>query len=289
MSAARPADGGSHNSAKPATAARIYDYFLGGTHNFPADREAANTIIGMLPRTQMAAQLNRAFLRRAVRRLCDLGVTQFLDIGSGIPTEGNVHEIAQEANPQARVVYVDIDPVAVAESMEMLEGNNLAVAIQGDARDPRAILSHPQVRKMLDFDQPVAVLLVAVLHFINDDAEARDVVRTLLDGVTEGSYLVVSHGVDETRPDVETHEELKSMRDVYKRQTAAMLRLRTRAEIAEFFEGLELFDPGVVWAWDWNPSPDDPYPVAEHPDPYTQFSAVAGVAGGVGKLAKRSG
>ena len=132
--------------ARPATAARIYDYFLGGTHNFPADREAAETIIAMFPSTRTAAQVNRAFLRRTVRFVGKQGVIQFLDIGSGIPTEGNVHEIAQEAEPQARVVYVDIDPVAVAESQEMLEHNEFAVAIHGDACEPRSNAT-PTIRR----------------------------------------------------------------------------------------------------------------------------------------------
>ncbi|WP_117208914.1 SAM-dependent methyltransferase [Allorhizocola rhizosphaerae] len=253
MTASQPSQ-----TAKPATAARMYDFFLGGTHNFPADREAAKAIIGMFPHTPVAAQVNRAFLRRAVRYLCEQGVRQFLDIGSGIPTEGNVHEIVQEASPGARVVYVDIDPVAVAESQELLQGNAHATAIQGDLRNPGAILSHPQVRKVLDFDQPIAVLLVAVLHFIDDDA-AHGAVRQLLGAVCPGSYLVVSHLLDDD-PDepAATPEELDRVHDIYKRQTAAMLRLRTLPEIKRFFDGLEPVDPGIGFVFDWRPAPDDP-------------------------------
>lgn len=245
--------------SKPATAARIYDYLLGGTHNFPADREAADALLAMFPSSRLAAQVNRAFLRRTVRSLCRSGVTQFLDIGSGIPTEGNVHEIAQEIEPGARVVYVDIDPVAVAESQEMLEHNEFAVAINGDARDPRSIVDHPQVRKLLDFQKPVAVLLVALLHFIGDDDEARSLVRRLFETLPSGSYLVVSHAVDQAPPEDYT-EERKRIYDVYRKRTATMLRLRRREEIQGFFDGLELLDPGVVWLPDWRQEPDDPIP-----------------------------
>jgi hypothetical protein len=271
--------------AKPATAARMYDYYLGGTYNFPADRQAADAIIAMFPYTVLAAQVNRAFLRRAVSSLCEMGVSQFLDIGSGIPTEGNVHEIAQAVNPQARVVYVDIDPVAVAESQEMLERNDLAVAIRGDLRNPRPILDHPQVRKLLDFQQPVALLLVAVLHFLNDDDEARRAVRQLLDALPSGSYLVASHVIDESSPDFERIEDLKRVHDVYKRQTSTALRMRTRAELSEFFEGLELVDPGVVWVWDWRPPPGEELPVAV--SQVRPETIKGGIAGGIGRIIRR--
>lgn len=261
---------------KPATAARIYDYLLGGTHNFPADREAAETLIRMFPATPMAARVNRAYLRRTVGFLCRSGVTQFLDIGSGIPTEGNVHEIAQEADPRARVVYVDIDPVAVAESQEMLERNEFAVAIHGDAREPRSIVDHPTVRKVLDFGKPVGILMAALLHFITDNDEAKTIVRQLLDVLPSGSYLVVSHVIDETAPDYVQSEDLRRVHDVYRKQTATILRLRTRPEIEQYFEGLELLEPGVVWLSDWRPEPDDPMPAEDDVARYV-------AAGGVGR------
>jgi len=265
--------------SKPATAARIYDYFLGGTHNFPADREAAKGILAMFPQTRLGAQINRAFMRRAVRYLCDAGVTQFLDIGSGIPTEGNVHEIAQEADPQVRVVYVDIDPVAVSESQELLEGNEFAVAIQGDARDPKSIVEHPLVGKVIDFEQPVAVLLVALLHFVNDDDEARSILRRLVEVMAPGSYLVLSHGADEIVPDLPS-EDVERLHEIYKRQTATSLRLRTRAQIEGFFEGLEIVEPGIVWLPDWRPAPDDPPLAADDTIRY-------GSLGGIGKLTSK--
>jgi SAM-dependent methyltransferase len=261
--------------SKPATAARIYDYLLGGTHNFPADREAAKGILAMFPQTRVAAQINRAFMRRAVRHLCDAGVTQFLDIGSGIPTEGNVHEIAQAANPEARVVYVDIDPVAVSESQELLENNQFAVAIQGDARAPESFMEHPLVRKVIDLEQPVAVLLVALLHFIHDDDEARCLLRRVLESMAPGSHLVISHGVDELVPDLDS-EDVRRLHEIYKRQTATTLRLRTRAEIEGFFEGLEIVEPGIVWLPEWRPAPDDPPLAVDDPIRY-------GSVGGIGK------
>jgi len=262
--------------ARPATAARIYDYFLGGTHNFPADREAAETIIAMFPSTRTAAQVNRAFLRRTVRFVGKQGVIQFLDIGSGIPTEGNVHEIAQEAEPQARVVYVDIDPVAVAESQEMLEHNEFAVAIHGDACEPRSIVEHPMVRKVIDFEKPVGLLLSALLHFVSDDDDARTIVRQLLVAMPSGSYLVVSHVIDETAPDYVQSGDVRRVLDVYREQTTSILRLRTRAEIELYFEGLELLEPGVVWLTDWRQEPDDPIPAEDDVAYYV-------AAGGVGR------
>src|SRR2546430_6736992 len=144
-----------NSTQKPATAARIYDYYLGGIHNFPADQEAARTLVSQFPFIPMVARANRAFLRRVVGHLVDAGIRQFLDVGSGIPTAGNVHEIAQETAPDTRVVYVDIDPTAVAESLGILEGNELATAERADMRDPRFILWHPGVRRLLGFGQPV--------------------------------------------------------------------------------------------------------------------------------------
>jgi hypothetical protein len=240
---------------KPATAARIYDYHLGGTHNFPADRAAAQAVTERFPLTPAIARTGRAFLRRAVRYLSENGVRQFLDIGSGIPTVGNVHEIAQRIDPRSRVVYVDIDPVAVSESLEILEGNAGATAIRADARTPQAVLGHPQVRRLLDFDEPVGLLLCAVLHFVPDDAEARSAVDQLLAAVPAGSHLVVSHaGTEDPGP----ADGVAIIQDVYKRQTATPFAMRTRAQVTAFFDGLELVEPGVVWSPQWRPEPDDP-------------------------------
>jgi hypothetical protein len=255
------ADGAQGPGQKPATAARIYDYHLGGTHNFAADREAAAAMARMFPLAPAIARTARAFLRRAVRHVADAGVRQFLDIGSGIPTEGNVHEIAQHVTPDARVVYVDIDPVAVAESLEILEGNDRATAIRADLRDPQAILAHPQVRGLLDFDQPVGLLLLAVLHFVTDDAEAYDVVGQLLAALAPGSYLVVSHAAADGVED----DAVKVAQDLYRRQTATPFHLRARSAVERFFGGLDVVEPGVVWLPEWRPAPDDPGDFADDP------------------------
>jgi trans-aconitate methyltransferase len=232
----------------------MYDYFLGGLYNFPADQAAARAVIAQFPHIQVTARANRAFLGRAVRTLVDSGVRQFLDIGSGIPTEGNVHEIAQGKEPKSRVVYVDLDPVAVAESQEILEGNKLATAIRADLRDPQSILTHPQVRKLIDFRRPIGLLLAAVLHFVPDDAVAYGVVTELMDALPSGSYLAVSHVATESF----AGHHLSAAQDVYAKQTATPAGPRNRDEIAAFFAGLDLLPPGVTWLHEWRPEAGKP-------------------------------
>jgi len=261
--------------AKPATAARIYDYHLGGTHNFPADREAATAMARMFPVLPQVVRSNRAFLRRAVRYLAEAGVRQFLDIGSGIPTEGNVHEVAQQIAPDARVVYVDIDPVAVSESLEILVDNDRVTAVRADLADPHAVLSNPLVRGSLNFDQPVGLLLVAVLHFLPDDAVAYGAVRQLLAALAPGSYLVVSHAT----ADGENVDQgnVKSAQDLYEQQTTTPFGIRTRSQVERFFSGLDLVEPGVVWLPEWRPSPAEPEYFADDPTASAGFVAVGRV------------
>jgi SAM-dependent methyltransferase len=234
-----------------ATTARIYDYFLGGTHNFAADRAAAEALLQIAPVIQGSARVNRAFLGRAVRYLTGVGVRQFLDIGSGIPTAGNVHEVA----PDSRVVYVDIDPTAVALSLELLAGTPSATALPGDLHDPDAILAHPDLRSLLDLGQPVGLIFASVLHFVDDDAEAYAVVERLLAALAPGSFLVLSHG---SLPDGTADGTEERARGVYDNQTVAALRLRERAAVERFFAGLDLVEPGLVWAPQWHPAADDP-------------------------------
>lgn len=274
-----PAMGSPNGSErKPATAARIYDYYLGGTYNFEADREAARAMTAMFPYIPAAAQANRAFLRRAVRHLTGLGVDQFLDIGSGLPTEGNVHEVA----PDARVVYVDIDPDAVSESLEILGANDKVTAIRGDLREVPAILAHPQVRRLLDFDRPIGVLLLAVLHFLTDDDQADASVRRLVGAMAPGSHLVISHATNDFEADIvrATEDKLDTARDIYNRQTATPLRLRGRSEISELFRGLEMVEPGLVWLPQWRPEPGDPQDFATEPYKSGFFVAVGQVPTG---------
>ena len=254
---------------KPATAARIYDYLLGGTHNFPADRQAAEALMAATPMIPKIARANRAFLRRAVRYMAAHGVRQFLDVGSGIPTAGNVHEVA----PEARVVYVDIDPVAVAESLDILEGNPRATALRADLRDPLSILDHPEVRRLIDFSQPVGLLMVAMLHFL-DDEHAYPGVAKLVAELAPGSYLAISHGSPSEQ--IGEAADLNAAESVMRSRTASPLSPRTPAGITRFFEQLEFVEPGLVWVPQWRPAPDDPTDFADAP-------ALAGVMAGVAR------
>ena len=242
-----------HVSIDTPSVARMYDYYLGGYHNFAADRAAAEAAIAVRPELPLVMQANRAFLRRAVRFMIEQGIEQFLDIGSGIPTVGNVHEVAQQANPAARVVYVDIDPVAVAHSQAILRGNALATVIQADARQPEQIIRHPETQRLLDWNKPVAVLLVALLHFVPDDADAAALVRVFRDASPTGSYLAISHASHAHLP----AEVSNQVRRVYNTTTNAITP-RTRDLISRCFDGLELVEPGLVFAPLWRPeSPDD--------------------------------
>jgi hypothetical protein len=252
-----------------ANSARVYDWWLGGDHNFRVDQDAARALIAIEPNARLIARANRAFLGRAVRFLAaEAGIRQFLDIGSGIPTENNVHQVAQAAAPDARVVYADADDVAVAHSRLILDGNPDAAVIQADLREPASILADPETQLLLDFTQPVAVLLVAVLHFIPDADSPYQIVATLRDALAPGSYLVISHGCSDARPDVTSVLET-----VYKSKVAAQVRTRTREEIARFFGGFTLIDPGLAWVPQWRP--DRPEDIPEQPEKYW-FLAGAG-------------
>jgi SAM-dependent methyltransferase len=235
------------------SAARMYDYFLGGAHNFAVDRQAAEKVVAVHPDFPLMMRANRAFLRRAVAYLASQGVTQFLDIGSGIPTVGNVHQIVQSVRPSARVVYVDIDPIAVAHSEAMLASNPNATIIQADARDMASLLLHPTIRQFLDWDKPLAILLVAVLHFITDDAEAARIVATARQALPPGGYLVISHGTSDTVA-AETSEQLLDRYATTDNPTTT----RPRQQVEALFAGLELVSPGIVLTPLWRPeSPDD--------------------------------
>jgi hypothetical protein len=231
----------------------MYDYFLGGHHNYEVDRKAADQATAIWPDMPLVMQANRAFLRRAVRFIVAQGIDQLLDIGSGIPTVGNVHEEAQLANQAARVVYVDNDPVAVAHSRALLQGATDAAIIQADFCKPDQILNHPDVARLLDLSRPLGVLVVALLHFVVDDDEAYGAVRVLRDAMPSGSYLAIQHasasGLSE--------EMLARIDQIYAR-TPTPLKLRSRDAIARFFDGLELVEPGLVYIPLWRPErPDD--------------------------------
>lgn len=254
-----------------ASVARIYDYWLGGAHNFAADRQVARQITAVVPHFQFAARANRAFLFRAVRfMVVEAGIRQFLDLGSGIPTVGNVHEVAQQIAPDARVVYVDVDPVAVAHSQQILTANPGAVAIEHDVREPEEILADPQARSLLDFDQPVGLLMVAVLHYLQDADEPLRIVSRLRGHLSPGSYLAIAHGTEDEQPLEKTKEAQRLTQ-----QTGTPLRLRTRSEIEPFFSGLELAEPGIVWAPLWRP--DDHNELDEAPQESVNYVGVGRV------------
>ncbi|MGK5631093.1 SAM-dependent methyltransferase [Streptomyces sp. URMC 123] len=251
---------------------RIYDYYLGGSHNFEIDREAARKAIEIMPGLPKIMQANRAFMRRAVRYAVDRGVTQFLDIGSGIPTFGNVHEVAQAAHPGARVVYVDNDPVAVAHSRAVLEGNAHAGIAAADLRKPAEILSSPEAVRLLDFERPVALLLVAVLHFMADDEDPWGRVAELRDALAPGSLVVLTHASTEGGPMSDRQGD--QVEDVYRNATSPLF-FRSRGEVQRFFDGFEMVDPGLVSMPDWRPDTPD---ALEDPVAYSGF-------GGVGRKA----
>ena len=255
--------------AERPSAARIYDYLLGGYHNFEADRMVADRFRELLPDMPLYMQANRAFLRRVVGYLVDQGVDQFLDLGSGIPTVGNVHAVAQAINPAARVVYVDIDPVAVRQSEEILKGNANAIALHGDVRQPETILEHPDVRRMLDFDKPVAVLLMAILLFVTEDEDVKRTVRVLRDALAPGSYLAISHPTDDNLP----QEQVEKAENLYA-ASGNPVNIRSFGQIKSFFEGLELVEPGLVYVSRWR---------LEGPDDLFDQPESSGYYGGVGR------
>ena len=235
---------------------RIYDYFLGGSHNFEVDRKAARIALRAVPGIPKIGQANRAVMRRAVRYAVDRGITQFLDIGSGIPTFGNVHEVAQGASPGARVVYVDYDPVAVAHSRAVLEGNSDAAIVAADLRDPVSILEHPETQRLLDFDRPVALMLVAIVHFLRDEEDPAGIIATLRDALAPGSIMVITHA---TLLGV-TPQASAGVQEAYGR-TATQLLTRSKEELEPFFAGFDLVEPGIVplpyWRPDSPPTDDD--------------------------------
>jgi SAM-dependent methyltransferase len=232
-----------------ASAARVYDWWLGGVHNFRVDQDAARSMIAVDQNTRTGARAFRGFLIRAVRCLAaEEGIRQFLDIGSGIPTEQNVHQVAHDIAPGSKVVYVDSDDVAVAHSRAILAGNPDTAVIHADLREPEAILSHPETRRMLDFTQPVAIILSAVLHFIPDSDNPDRILETLRSALAPGSFIAISHSCRDARPEIADKYE-----SAYSSRVTERAAIRTRTEIARFFTGLDLLEPGLVWTHEWRP------------------------------------
>ncbi|MFB9235529.1 SAM-dependent methyltransferase [Plantactinospora siamensis] len=233
--------------------ARRYDYWLGGKDNFQADREAAEAIAAVFPHIRTAARENRAFMQRAVRHLAaEAGVRQFLDIGTGLPTADNVHEVAQRIAPESRIVYVDNDPLVLAHARALLTSSpqGATAYIDADARRPQTILADPVLRSTLDFSRPVALLLVALLHFVEDQEDPYEIVRQLVAALPAGSYLVLSHATFDPL-DAETIAAMNAINEGIKPTFTP----RPLAEVSRFFAGLDLLEPGIVSVSDWRPGP----------------------------------
>jgi hypothetical protein len=229
-------------------AARVYDYFLDGAHNFAADRVMADKIQQVLPGVRDAIRITRAFLRRAVLLMVDSGIRQFLDLGSGIPTVGNVHEIAQRDDPECRIVYVDKEPVAVTHCELLLAGNDRVAAIQANLRDVEDVLDHLHTKHLLDLDQPVGLLMLAVLHFVPDSWDPVGIVARYRDRLAPGSYLALSHITDDG------HAAGLTEAVQFYQNTQDPMYLRSHEEVLRLFAGFELVEPGLVRCPSWRPS-----------------------------------
>jgi SAM-dependent methyltransferase len=237
--------------------ARIYDYMLGGKDNFAADREAAEQLLAAVPHFAGVVRDNRSFIGRAIRFLAgEAGIRQFLDLGTGLPAQSCVHEIARAIVPDALVVYVDNDPVVCSHGRALLGPGDGVAVVLGDLRRPAEILRHPEVTGLLDFSQPVAVLCAAVLHFVPDQEKPHEIIAAYRDRLVPGSYLVITHGTSGT-PEEDPDRYVESVTNVYQ-HASANLHVRSLPEIERFFDGFELVDPGVVWMTEWRPDPGIP-------------------------------
>jgi hypothetical protein len=255
--AALPDEGGGMESGFDASQidtsrphpARMYNYYLGGKDNYQVDREAAEQVLRVVPDVRAMARENRAFMQRAVRFLVgEAGIRQIIDVGTGIPSAGNVHEIARGVADHVRVVYVDNDPIVHVHASALLSGTGTTGIVLADLREPEAILAHPKIRELIDFAQPLAVLLVAIMHFVTDEENPGRIVRVFRDAMPPGSYLVLSHGTG----DHHTEEKAGHAAGVYQRATAPLV-LRSRSRIEELFDGFTLIEPGLVQTPLWRP------------------------------------
>ena len=234
--------------------ARVYDYFLGGKDNFPADREAAARILKGNPGMRDTCREQREYLRRAVRFLAEAGIRQFIDIGTGLPTQENTHEVAQKTAPDARVAYIDNDPIVLTHARVLMadQDHGRTVFIHADAREPGKLLADPALADVIAFTQPVAVLLIGILHFMPDSDDPGKLIRTLLDAVPAGSYLAISHGTPDYAP------EMGGAVQAAYQASSMPCRVRTAAEVMALLDGVELVDPGLVLLAEWRP--DGPVP-----------------------------
>lgn len=252
------------------SAARMYDYYLGGSYNFAADRALAEENLKNWPDMPHIARANRDFLHRAVTHLSSVGVDQFLDLGSGIPTGGNTHDIALSINPLARTVYVDMDPVAIAHSIVLLQDVPNATVVHADLRDVDAVMKHSVVPEFLDVNRPIGVIMLAVLHFVSAEDDAPGLVAAYRNATSQGSYLAISHGTADYQPD-----NARGASKVYAR-ASHRLTFRSKAEVAELFTGYELIEPGLVDIIQWRPelTGDRPDPLDGDVARYSGYVAV---------------
>ncbi|HET8661662.1 MAG TPA: SAM-dependent methyltransferase [Micromonosporaceae bacterium] len=246
--------------------ARVYDYYLGGAHNFEVDRELARAAMRHMPQLPEVMQEERGFLHRAVRFVVNDGIEQILDIGCGISMTGNVHEVAHAMNPMVRVACVDRDPVAVANSRQMLAGKGSTTVVQADLREPDAILGNARVRRLIDLDKPLGVVIVGVLHFISDREDLAGILGVLRDAMASGSYLVMTHGSHDGQP-----AQTRPMQELY-RQRDTPIWFRPLRQISDLFRGFSVVDPGIVWLPLWRP--DSPCDIGEHPERLSRYAAV---------------
>ncbi|MFG2653501.1 SAM-dependent methyltransferase [Streptomyces sp. NPDC048436] len=237
------------DTSKPHPA-RVYDYLLGGKDNYAVDQEAGEELVAVAPEARKGVRANRAFLERAVRFVVSQDVRQILDVGTGLPTSPNIHEIAQSINPDVRVAYIDNDPIVKAHGDALLSRSGDTGIVLADLRTPQDLVHHPEIRRLIDFDEPVALFLVAILHFVTEAEQPERIVATLRDALPTGSYLVLSHATGD-------FADRRGARAVYDKATAT-LNLRTRSEVERLFEGFTLLAPGLVQAPFWRPDAPTP-------------------------------
>jgi S-adenosyl methyltransferase len=236
------------------SAARVYDYLLGGKDNYPADRAVAESVIAKLPNVRPAVRWNRAFLGRVVRYLVgEAGIRQIVDVGAGLPTAGNTHEIALAACPAARVVYVDHDPVVLAHVRDMLHGVPGTAVIRQDLAEPERILADPVLRELIDFGQPAGLLFLSILHFVADSDDPAGLIARLLAPFPPGSYVAISHATPDAVPQVSDMERVFD-------EATEQVHVRSRTAIRALVAGLEIIEPGLVWPPEWRPDPGEPVP-----------------------------
>lgn len=253
--------------------ARMYDYYLGGRDNYEVDRESAERVLELAPEIRVVALGNRAMMHRAVRTVVQRGIRQIIDIGTGIPTSPNTHEVARQVSDRVRVAYVDNDPIVATYADAKLTNEGDAGFVLADVREPKAIIEHPTMQRLIDFDQPVALMLMAVLHFVRDDEDPAGIVAALTERLPAGSCLILSHVTDDFRA---AGSDLGEASNVYKKSTAT-LTLRGYDEILPLFKGFDLLEPGLVQVPLWRP--DGPVPEGEELRQYVGYGGV-GVKGG---------